>query len=313
MQIKAEEISKIIEDQIQNYESKVEMSETGTVLYVGDGIARVHGVENAMAMELLEFPGGLMGMVLNLEEDNVGVALLGDDTGIKEGDPVKRTGKLFSVPVGPAVMGRVVNPLGQPIDGLGPIEAEETRPVELKAPGIIARKSVHEPMYTGLKAIDAMTPIGRGQRELVIGDRQVGKTAICIDAILAQKDSGIHCFYVAIGQKKAAVALVADILRKHGAMEYTTIISATASEPAPLQFISAYTGATMAEYYRDGGKHALIAYDDLSKQAVAYRQMSLLLRRPPGREAYPGDVFYLALTSSSSVPAKLTTASAQVL
>ncbi|NDV27020.1 F0F1 ATP synthase subunit alpha [Desulfovibrio sp. JC010] len=293
MQIKAEEISKIIEDQIQNYESKVEMSETGTVLYVGDGIARVHGVENAMAMELLEFPGGLMGMVLNLEEDNVGVALLGDDTGIKEGDPVKRTGKLFSVPVGDAVMGRVVNPLGQPIDGLGPIEAAEERPVELKAPGIIARKSVHEPMYTGLKSIDAMTPIGRGQRELVIGDRQVGKTAICVDAILAQKDSGIHCFYVAIGQKKAAVALVADILRKHGAMEYTTIISATASEPAPLQFISAYTGATMAEYYRDGGKHALIAYDDLSKQAVAYRQMSLLLRRPPGREAYPGDVFYL--------------------
>ncbi len=293
MQIKAEEISKIIEDQIQNYESKVEMSETGTVLYVGDGIARVHGVENAMAMELLEFPGGLMGMVLNLEEDNVGVALLGDDTGIKEGDPVKRTGKLFSVPVGDAVMGRVVNPLGQPIDGLGPIEAKEERPVELKAPGIIARKSVHEPMYTGLKAIDAMTPIGRGQRELVIGDRQVGKTAICVDAILAQKDSGIHCFYVAIGQKKASVALVADILRKHGAMEYTTIISATASEPAPLQFISAYTGATMAEYYRDGGKHALIAYDDLSKQAVAYRQMSLLLRRPPGREAYPGDVFYL--------------------
>ncbi|WP_432734635.1 F0F1 ATP synthase subunit alpha [Maridesulfovibrio sp. FT414] len=293
MQIKAEEISKIIEDQIQNYESKVEMSETGTVLYVGDGIARVHGVENAMAMELLEFPGGLMGMVLNLEEDNVGVALLGDDTALKEGDPVKRTGKLFSVPVGPAVMGRVVNPLGQPIDGLGPIDAEEERPVELKAPGIIARKSVHEPMYTGLKAIDAMTPIGRGQRELVIGDRQVGKTAICVDAILAQKDSGIHCFYVAIGQKKASVALVADILRKHGAMEYTTIISATASEPAPLQFISAYTGATMAEYYRDGGKHALIAYDDLSKQAVAYRQMSLLLRRPPGREAYPGDVFYL--------------------
>ena len=293
MQIKAEEISKIIEDQIQNYESKVEMSETGTVLYVGDGIARVHGVENAMAMELLEFPGGLMGMVLNLEEDNVGVALLGDDTGIKEGDPVKRTGKHFSVPVGDAVMGRVVNPLGQPIDGLGPIESKETRPVELKAPGIIARKSVHEPMYTGLKAIDAMTPIGRGQRELVIGDRQVGKTAICVDAILAQKDSGIHCFYVAIGQKKAAVALVADILRKHGAMEYTTIVSATASEPAPLQFISAYTGATMAEYYRDGGKHALIAYDDLSKQAVAYRQMSLLLRRPPGREAYPGDVFYL--------------------
>jgi F-type H+-transporting ATPase subunit alpha len=293
MQIKAEEISKIIEDSIQNYESKVEMSETGTVLYVGDGIARVHGVENVMAMELLEFPGGLMGMALNLEEDNVGVALLGDDTGIKEGDPVKRTGKIFSVPVGDAVMGRVINPLGQPIDGLGPIDAKEMRPVELKAPGIIARKSVHQPMYTGLKAIDAMTPIGRGQRELIIGDRQTGKTAVCIDAILAQKDSDVHCIYVAIGQKKASVALVADVLKKHGALEYTTIISATASEPAPLQFISAYTGATIGEYYRDNGKHALIIYDDLSKQATAYRQMSLLLRRPPGREAFPGDVFYL--------------------
>ena len=293
MQIKAEEISKIIEDQIKNYEQRVEMSETGTVLYVGDGIARVYGVQNAMAMELLEFPGGLMGMVLNLEEDNVGVALLGPDTGIKEGDPVKRTGKIFSVPVGEAVMGRVLNPLGQPIDGLGPIEGGQVRPVELKAPGIIARKSVHEPMPTGIKAIDAMTPIGRGQRELIIGDRQTGKTAVCIDAILAQKETDIHCFYVAIGQKKATVALVADTLRKHGAMEYTTIISATASEPAPLQFIAAYTGCTMAEQYRDGGKHALIIYDDLSKQAVAYRQMSLLLRRPPGREAYPGDVFYL--------------------
>ncbi len=293
MQIKAEEISKIIEEQIQSYEQRVEMSETGTVLYVGDGIARVHGVQNAMAMELLEFPGGLMGMVLNLEEDNVGVALLGDDTQIKEGDPVKRTGKIFSVPVGDAVMGRVLNPLGQPIDGLGPLDAKEFRPVELKAPGIIARKSVHEPMPTGIKAIDAMTPIGRGQRELVIGDRQTGKTAVCIDAILAQKDTDIHCFYVAIGQKKATVALVADTLRKYGAMEYTTIISATASEPAPLQFISAYSGCTMAEHYRNNGKHALIIYDDLSKQAVAYRQMSLLLRRPPGREAYPGDVFYL--------------------
>ncbi|WP_461209653.1 F0F1 ATP synthase subunit alpha [Desulfocurvus sp. DL9XJH121] len=293
MQIKAEEISKIIEDSIQNYESKVEMSETGTVLYVGDGIARVHGVENVMAMELLEFPGGLMGMALNLEEDNVGVALLGDDTGVKEGDPVKRTGKIFSVPVGDAVMGRVINPLGQPIDGLGPIDAPDLRPVELKAPGIIARKSVHEPMYTGLKAIDAMTPIGRGQRELIIGDRQTGKTAVCIDAILAQKDSDVHCIYVAIGQKKASVALVADVLKQHGAMEYTTIISATASEPAPLQFISAYTGATIGEHYRDNGKHALIIYDDLSKQATAYRQMSLLLRRPPGREAFPGDVFYL--------------------
>lgn len=293
MQIKAEEISKIIEDSIQNYESKVEMTETGTVLYVGDGIARVHGVENAMAMELLEFPGGLMGMTLNLEEDNVGVALLGPDTNIKEGDPVKRTGKIFSVPVGDAVMGRVINPLGEPIDGLGPIEATETRPVELKAPGIIARKSVHEPMYTGLKAIDAMTPIGRGQRELIIGDRQTGKTAVCLDAILAQKNSDVHCIYVAIGQKKASVALVADVLRKHGALEYTTIVSATASDPAPLQYISAYTGATMGEFYRDNGKHCLIIYDDLSKQATAYRQMALLLRRPPGREAFPGDVFYL--------------------
>ncbi|SKA80184.1 F0F1 ATP synthase subunit alpha [Desulfobaculum bizertense] len=293
MQIKAEEISKIIEDSIQNYESKVEMTETGTVLYVGDGIARVHGVENAMAMELLEFPGGLMGMTLNLEEDNVGVALLGPDTNIKEGDPVKRTGKIFSVPVGDAVMGRVINPLGEPIDGLGPIEATETRPVELKAPGIIARKSVHEPMYTGLKAIDAMTPIGRGQRELIIGDRQTGKTAVCLDAILAQKNSDVHCIYVAIGQKKASVALVADVLRKHGALEYTTIVSATASDPAPLQYIAAYTGATMGEFYRDNGKHCLIIYDDLSKQATAYRQMALLLRRPPGREAFPGDVFYL--------------------
>ena len=293
MQIKVEEISKIIEGQIQNYEQRVEMSETGTVLYVGDGIARVYGVSNAMAMELLEFPGGLMGLVLNLEEDNVGVVLLGEDTGVKEGDPVKRTGKIFSVPVGDAVMGRVLNPLGQPIDGLGPVESKEVRPVEIKAPGIIARKSVHEPMPTGIKAIDAMTPIGRGQRELIIGDRQTGKTAVCIDAILAQKNTDIHCFYVAIGQKKANVALVADTLRKYGAMEYTTIISATASEPAALQYIAPYAGATMAEYYRDNGKHALIIYDDLSKQAVAYRQMSLLLRRPPGREAFPGDVFYL--------------------
>ena len=293
MQIKADEISKIIEEEIQNYDQRVEMSETGTVLYIGDGIARVYGVQNAMAKELLEFPGGVMGMVLNLEEDNVGVALLGPDTGIKEGDTVKRTGKIFSVPVGDKVTGRVLNPLGQPIDGLGPVEATEVRPVEIKAPGIIARKSVCEPMPTGLKAIDAMTPIGRGQRELIIGDRQTGKTAVCIDSILAQKETGIHCFYVAIGQKKATVALVADTLRKYGAMEYTTIISATASEPAPLQYIAAYSGCTMAEYYRDKGEHALIIYDDLSKQAVAYRQMSLLLRRPPGREAFPGDVFYL--------------------
>lgn len=293
MQIKVEEISKIIESQIENFDQRVEMSETGTVLYVGDGIARVYGVRNAMSMELLEFPGGVMGMVLNLEEDNVGVALLGSDVGIKEGDPVKRTGRIFSVPVGDAVMGRVLDPLGNPIDGLGPVESKETRPVEIKAPGIIARKPVHEPMPTGIKAIDAMTPIGRGQRELIIGDRQTGKTAVCLDAILAQKDTGIHCFYVAIGQKKSNVARVAEILRKYGALEYTTIISATASDPAPLQYIAAYSGCTMAEHYRDNGKHALIIYDDLSKQATAYRQMSLLLRRPPGREAFPGDVFYL--------------------
>ncbi|GHV54134.1 ATP synthase subunit alpha [Deltaproteobacteria bacterium] len=293
MQIKAEEISKIIESQIKNYEQRVEISETGSVLYVGDGIARVHGVKNAMLMELLAFPGNLMGMVLNLEEDNVGVALLGEDTGIKEGDPVKRTGAIFSVPIGDAVIGRVLNPLGQPLDGKGPVLAKETRPVEVKAPGIIARKSVHETMPTGLKAIDAMTPIGRGQRELIIGDRQTGKTAVCIDAILAQKETGIHCFYVAIGQKRSTVARVADTLNKYGAMEYTTIISATASDPAPLQYIAPYSGCTMAEYYRDNGKHALIIYDDLSKQATAYRQMSLLLRRPPGREAFPGDVFYL--------------------
>ena len=293
MHINAGEISKIIKEQIQNYEQRVDATETGTVLSVGDGIARVYGVQNAMSMELLEFPGGLLGMVLNLEEDNVGVALLGEDTGIKEGDPVKRTGRIFSVPIGDAVMGRVLNPLGMPVDGLGPVEATEFSAVEVKAPGIIARKSVHEPMVTGIKAIDAMTPIGRGQRELVIGDRQTGKTAICIDAILAQKNSDVHCFYVAIGQKRSTVALVADTLRKHGAMEYTTIISPTASEPAPLQYIAAYSGCAMAEYYRNNGKHALIVYDDLSKQAVAYRQMSLLLRRPPGRDAYPGDVFYL--------------------
>ncbi len=292
MQIKADEISKIIESQIQNYEQRVEMSETGVVLSVGDGIARVYGVENVMAMELLEFTGGVYGMVLNLEEDNVGVALLGEDRHIKEGDTVKRTGRIFQVPVGKAVVGRVIDPLGRPLDGRGPIEANEFRRVEIKAPGVVARKSVHEPMYTGLKAVDAMTPIGRGQRELILGDRQIGKTALCLDAILAQKESDIYCFYVAIGQKKSTVALVVDTLRKYGAMEYTTVISATASEPASLQYIAAYAGCTMAEYYRDSGKHALIIYDDLSKQAVAYRQMSLLLRRPPGREAFPGDIFY---------------------
>lgn len=293
MQIKAEEISQIIEDQIKNYEQRVEMSETGVVLSVGDGIARVYGVDNAMAMELLEFPGGVQGMVLNLEEDSAGVVLLGEDTDIKEGDLVKRTGKIVQVPVGDAVKGRVIDPLGNPLDGQGPIQSSEFGMLETKAPGIVPRKSVHEPMYTGLKSIDAMTPIGRGQRELIIGDRQVGKTAIGVDSILAQKNSDVHCFYVAVGQKKAAVAQVVDILRKYGAMEYTTVISATAADPAAMQFIAPYAGCAMGEYYRDNGKHALIIYDDLSKQAVAYRQMSLLLRRPPGREAFPGDVFYL--------------------
>lgn len=293
MQIRSEEITKIIQDQIKSYEEKMEMAETGVVLSVGDGIARVYGLENCMSMELLEFPGEVYGVALNLEEDNVGVALLGEDTHIKEGDTVKRTGRVFSVPVGDAVVGRVIDPVGNPLDGLGPVSMKETRLVEIKAPGIIVRKPVHEPMYTGLKAIDAMTPIGRGQRELIIGDRQVGKTAICIDAILAQKESDVYCFYVAIGQKKSTVALVAETLRKYGAMDYTTIISATASEPAALQYIAPYSGCTMAEYFRDNGKHALIIYDDLSKQAVAYRQMSLLLRRPPGREAFPGDIFYL--------------------
>ncbi|MFO7728546.1 MAG: F0F1 ATP synthase subunit alpha [Desulfonatronovibrio sp.] len=293
MQIKAEEISQIIEGQIKNYEKRVEMSETGVVLSVGDGIARVYGVENVMAMELLEFPGDVMGMVLNLEEDSVGCALLGEDTHIKEGDLVKRTGKIVQVPVGEGVRGRVIDALGRPLDGQGPVQGNEYRLVEIKAPGIVERKSVHEPMYTGLKAVDAMTPIGRGQRELIIGDRQVGKTAICVDTILAQKESDVHCIYVAIGQKKSTVAQVYDVLKSNGAMEYTTIVSATASDPASMQFIAAYSGCTMGEHYRENGKHALIIYDDLSKQSVAYRQMSLLLRRPPGREAFPGDVFYL--------------------
>ncbi len=293
MQIKAEEISQIIEGQIKDYEKRVEMSETGVVLSVGDGIARVYGVENAQSLEMLEFPGGVMGLALNLDEDNVGCALLGEDVHIKEGDLVKRTGRIASVPVGEAVQGRVIDPLGNPLDGLGPIETKQTRNVEVIAPGVVVRKPVNEPMYTGLKAIDAMTPVGRGQRELIIGDRQIGKTAICIDAILAQRETDIHCIYVAIGQKKSTVAQVVDTLKKYGAMDYTTVISATASEPAPLQYIAAYAGCTMGEYFRDKGEHALIMYDDLSKHAQAYRQMSLLLRRPPGREAYPGDVFYL--------------------
>ncbi|MCF8029706.1 MAG: F0F1 ATP synthase subunit alpha [Desulfohalobiaceae bacterium] len=293
MQIKAEEISQIIQDQIANYEQKMEMTETGTVLSVGDGIARVYGVENCQAMELLEFPGQVFGLALNLEEDSVGCALLGEDTHINEGDTVKRTGRVFSVPVGEAVTGRVIDPVGNPLDGKGPVTLEESRLVDIKAPGIVERQPVDEPMYTGLKSIDSMTPIGRGQRELIIGDRQVGKTAIGLDAILAQKESDVHCFYVAVGQKKSTVAGVADTLQRHGAMEHTTIISATASEPAALQYIAPFAGCAMAEHLRDNGKPALVIYDDLSKQAVAYRQMSLLLRRPPGREAYPGDIFYL--------------------
>ena len=292
MQIKASEISQIIKDQIAGYESDVDLKETGTVLSVGDGIARVYGVENCQAMELLEFPGGIMGLALNLEEDNVGVAVMGPVQHIKEGDIVKRTGKIAEVGVGPELEGRVVDGIGFPIDGKGPIEAAETRKVEVLAPGVIARKGVHEPCYTGYKAVDAMTPVGRGQRELIIGDRQVGKTALCVDAIIAQKNTDVHCIYVATGQKKSTVALVVEALRKHGAMEYTTVVAACASDPAPMQYISAMVGCAMGEYFRDNGQHALIIYDDLSKQAVSYRELSLLLRRPPGREAYPGDIFF---------------------
>jgi F-type H+/Na+-transporting ATPase subunit alpha len=292
MEIRAEEISQIIRTQIKDYEKKVEVAETGTVLSVGDGIARVSGVEKCMAMELLEFPHNIFGIALNLEEDNVGCAILGEVTEIKEGDVVKRTGRIAEVPVGDACLGRVLDPVGHPIDGKGPVEAKEFRRIELKAPGVIARSPVNEPMYTGYKAIDAMTPVGRGQRELVIGDRQIGKTALCVDAIINQKDSGVICIYVAIGQKKSTVAQVVDALERHDAMKHTIVISATASEPAPLQYVAAFAGCTMGEYYRDSGRHSLIIYDDLSKQAVAYRQISLLLRRPPGREAFPGDIFY---------------------
>jgi len=290
--IRAEEISQIISKQIKEYEKKLDISETGTVLSVGDGIARVYGVENAMAMELLEFPGGILGMVLNLEADNVGVAVLGEVTHIKEGDIVKRTGRIAQVPVGEALLGRVIDATGAPIDGKGPIETTEFRRIEMIAPGVIQRQPVNQPLYTGLKAVDAMTPIGRGQRELVIGDRQIGKTAICIDAIIRQKDTGVKCIYVAIGQKKSTVAQVVENLRKHGAMPYTCVVSACASDPATLQYISAFAGCSIGEYFRDRKQDALIIYDDLSKQAVAYRQISLLLRRPPGREAFPGDIFY---------------------
>ncbi|MDH3998648.1 MAG: F0F1 ATP synthase subunit alpha [Desulfuromonadales bacterium] len=293
MQIKAEEISAIIKKQIENFGREVEVSETGTIISVGDGIARIHGLDKAMAGELLEFPGNTMGMTLNLEEDNVGAAILGESEHIKEGDTVKRTEKIVQVPVGEALLGRVVNGIGVPIDGQGEIQTDTYSQVEIKAPGIVARKSVHEPMQTGLKAIDSMVPIGRGQRELIIGDRQTGKTAVALDAIINQKGQDMVCIYVAIGQKRSTVAQVVDKLKQHGAMDYTIVVSASASDPAPMQFIAPYTGVTMGEYFRDSGKHAVIIYDDLSKQAVAYRQLSLLLRRPPGREAYPGDVFYL--------------------
>ena len=291
--IKAEEISQIIKNQLKGFEKEIDVSEVGTVIAVGDGIAKIYGLEKAMAGELLEFPGEIYGMVLNLEEDNVGAAILGSDYLIKEGDIVKRTGRIVEVPVGEEMKGRVVNALGQPIDGKGPIGAKHFRKVEVKARGIVDRKPVKEPLQTGLKAIDGMIPIGRGQRELIIGDRQTGKTAVAIDTIINQKGEDVFCIYVAIGQKNSTVAQVVEKLRKFGAMDYTLVVAATASEPAPLQFIAPYAGCTIGEHFRDNGKHALIIYDDLSKHAVAYRQLSLLLRRPPGREAYPGDVFYL--------------------
>jgi F-type H+-transporting ATPase subunit alpha len=293
MDIKPGEITDILKREIKEYEREVDVAETGTVLSIGDGIARIYGLNQAMAGELVLLPGDVEGMVLNLEEDNVGVALMGEAYHVREGDLVRRTGRIVEVPVGEALLGRVVDALGNPVDGKGEIPRTDTRRVELKAPGIVARRSVHEPLQTGIKPIDAMTPIGRGQRELIIGDRQTGKTAIAIDTIINQKDTDVYCIYVATGQKQSTVAQVVDRLNQHGALEYTIVVCAAASEPAPLQFISPYTGCTMGEWFRDNGKHALIVYDDLSKQAVAYRQLSLLLRRPPGREAYPGDVFYL--------------------
>ncbi|MBM7708374.1 F0F1 ATP synthase subunit alpha [Enterococcus lemanii] len=293
MSIKAEEISTLIKEQIKNYENKLNVEETGTVTYVGDGIARAHGIENAMSGELLEFSNGAYGMAQNLETNDVGIIILGDFETIREGDQVKRTGKIMEVPVGDALIGRVVNPLGQPIDGLGPIETEKFRPVETAAPGVMQRKSVSEPMQTGLKAIDALVPIGRGQRELVIGDRKTGKTSIAIDTIINQKGQDMICIYVAIGQKDSTVRTQVETLRQHGALDYTIVVAAGASQPAPLLYIAPYAGTAMGEEFMYNGKHVLIVFDDLSKQAVAYRELSLLLRRPPGREAYPGDVFYL--------------------
>lgn len=291
--IKVEEISQLIKTQIKGFEKEIDIQEVGTVISVGDGIARIYGLEKAMAGELLEFPGGLFGMVLNLEADNVGAAILGSDHTIKEGDTVKRTGRIVEVPVGKGLLGRVVNALGQPIDNKGPIESTENRRVEIKAPGIVARKSVKEPLQTGIKAIDGMVPIGKGQRELIIGDRQTGKTAVALDTIINQKGQNVFCIYVAIGQKQSTVSQIVEKLKAFGAMEYTIVVAATASSPAPLQFLAPYSGCAMGEFFRDNGMHALIVYDDLSKHAVAYRQLSLLLRRPPGREAYPGDVFFL--------------------
>jgi len=291
--LRADEISSLIQKQIQDSDSGIELKETGRVISVGDGIARIYGLENAMSGELLTFPGDLAGMVLNLEEDNIGAVILGFDSNIKEGDEVKRTGRIMEVPVGPELVGRVVDGLGHPIDGKGPINAKLSGSIEAIAPGVIDRKSVHEPMQTGIKAIDGMIPIGRGQRELIIGDRQTGKTAVALDTIINQKGQNMFCVYVAIGQKRSTVARVVKTLEEHDAMKYTTVVAATASDPAPMQFIAPYAGCAMGEYFRDNGQHCLIVYDDLSKQAAAYRQMSLLLRRPPGREAYPGDVFYL--------------------
>jgi len=293
MQIRAAEISDIIREQIKEYEKQLEVRETGMVLSCGDGIARIYGLDRAAAGELIEFPRGIYGIVLNLEEDNVGSAILGEQQEIKEGDEVRRTGRIAEVPVGEALLGRVVSALGQPVDGKGPIKTTTTRRIELKAPGIVVRQPVKEPLQTGIKAIDAMIPIGRGQRELIIGDRQTGKTAIALDTIINQRGGDVNCFYVAIGQKRSTVAQVVDKLTREGAMDYTTVVVASASEPAPLQFIAPYSGCSMGEYFRDSGRHALLIYDDLSKHATAYRQLSLLLRRPPGREAYPGDVFYL--------------------
>ncbi len=293
VQIRADEISEIIRSQIQGFDRRLDVAETGLIVSVGDGIARIYGLNHVMAGELLEFPHNIYGMALNLEQDNVGAVIFGEDVLIREGDIVKRTNRIASVPVGEELIGRVVNSLGQPIDDGPPIEAKHTMNIEQKAPGIVARQPVKEPLQTGLKAVDSMIPIGRGQRELIIGDRGTGKTALAVDTIINQKGSGVYCFYVAVGQKRSTVARVVDILRKYGAMEYTTVIAATASDSAPLQYIAPYTGCAMGEYFRDSGRHALCIYDDLSKHATAYRQLSLLLRRPPGREAYPGDIFYL--------------------